>query len=60
MNVEVNEQELNLLLELIESAEQEAIQGMDHADSRAFKDMLRRRLQLLESVRRKMKMETTP
>jgi len=57
MKVDINDLERNLLLELIEGAEQEAIQGMDHADSRVFKDMLRKRLQLLESVKGKIKMD---
>jgi len=56
MKVDINDLERNLLLELIEGAEQEAIQGVDHADSRVFKDMLRKRLQLLESVKGKIKM----
>jgi hypothetical protein len=55
MNIEVTEQEKDLLLELIEGAEEAAIQGMDHADNRAFKDLLRTRLKLLESLREKMR-----
>jgi hypothetical protein len=51
MNIEVNEQEKALILELIESAEQETIQGIDRADIRAFKTLLRSRLELLESMR---------
>jgi len=58
MNIEVTEQERELILELIDSAEQETIQGVDHADSRAYKDLLRSRLEILESVREKM--ETAP
>ena len=46
MGLEVTGQERDLLLELIEKAEEEAIQGMDHADSRAFKDVLRNRLRV--------------
>jgi hypothetical protein len=51
MNIEVNEQEKELILELIENAEQEAIQSIDRADIRAFKVLLRSRLELLESMR---------
>ena len=54
MTVELTEQERTLLLELIENAEQVAIQGMDHADSRDFKDLLRRRLELLGSAKGKL------
>jgi hypothetical protein len=58
MNIEVTEQEREFMLELIDSAEQEMIQGVDHADSRAFKELLRNRLDLLGSVRDKMKTAT--
>jgi hypothetical protein len=54
MRLEITEQEKNLLLELIESAEQAAIQGLDHADIRAYKDLLRNRLDLLHLLKDKM------
>jgi hypothetical protein len=54
MTLEISEHEKQLLLELLESAEHEAIQGLDHADTRAFKDLLRRRLDLLDSLRVKI------
>jgi hypothetical protein len=54
MDVKFSEQERNLLLELIRDAEETAIQGMDHADSRSFKDLLRKRLELLATVREKL------
>ena len=54
MNILVTEEERTVLLDLIENAEQVIIRGVDHADSRAFKDMLRDRLQVLESVKQKI------
>jgi len=51
--VEITEQEESLLLELIESAEQESIQGLDHADTRAYKNILRKRLQQLDDLKQK-------
>jgi hypothetical protein len=54
MNVEITDRERQLLLELIEKGEQESIQSLDHADSRAFKDLLRARLKLLESTKNKL------
>jgi hypothetical protein len=54
MDVKFSEQERNLLLELIGDAEETAIQGMDHADSRSFKDLLRKRLELLATVKEKL------
>ena len=48
------EDEKRLLMELIDSAEQEGIQGLDHTDARSFKNILRSRLSLLESLRTKL------
>src|ERR1041385_5944000 len=55
MDLKITEQEKDILLELIESAEQEAIQGMDHADSRSFKELLKNRLDLLASMKEKIR-----
>jgi hypothetical protein len=60
MSVELSEKERKLLLEVIENAESAAIQSMDHADSRAFKDVLRNRLELLSSIREKIGTCQTP
>ena len=54
MNLEITEQEKDLLLELIESAERAAILGIDHADSREYKELLRNRLDLLASTKKKL------
>jgi putative phosphoribosyl transferase len=54
MNLEISEEERNLLSELIESAEDAAIQSMDHADSRSFKEVLKARLDLLASIKEKI------
>jgi hypothetical protein len=54
MNLEISEEERNLLLEMIESEEEAAIQGMDHAVSRSFKEVLKTRLDLLASVKGKI------
>jgi hypothetical protein len=60
MTLEITEPEKSLLLELIESAEQAAIQGLDHADTRAYKDLLRNRLDLLELLKGKVQNGTGP
>jgi hypothetical protein len=52
---EITEDEKDLLLELIENAEETAIESMAHADSRRFKDVLRKRLQLLASAKEKIR-----
>jgi hypothetical protein len=59
MSLEITQQERNLLLQLIESAEAAAIQSMDHADSRTFKDVLRNRMELLASVKEKIRASGT-
>jgi hypothetical protein len=53
MNIELTERDKDLLLELIENAEAEAIQSMDHAETRSFKEILRARLELLASLKLK-------
>ena len=57
MVLKFSEEEKTLLLELIQSAEEEAIQGMDHADSRSYKELLRKRLDLLATAREKLSTE---
>ena len=54
MSLDISEEERRLLLELIENEEEAAIQGMDHADCRSFKEILKTRLDLLASVKRKI------
>jgi hypothetical protein len=54
MDLKISEQERNLLLELIQGAEESAIQGIDHAYSRSFKDLLRKRLELLATAKEKL------
>jgi hypothetical protein len=54
MTIEITEEERELLAEIIESAERQAIQGLDHADIRAFKDLLRKKLNLLDLLKDKV------
>jgi hypothetical protein len=54
MSLSITEQERDLLLELIENAEETAIESMAHADTRSFKYVLRARLDLLASIREKL------
>src|SRR5262245_9940595 len=58
MSLDISEQERDLLLELIETAEQTAIESMAHADRRSFKDVLRKRLELLTSTKEKIRSDT--
>ena len=52
--VQITDDERQLLLELLNSAEEEAIQGLDHTDTRSFRKVLRHKLDRLESLRRKL------
>jgi hypothetical protein len=54
VTIELSEDEKRLLLELIESAERSVIQGLDHADIRSYKVLLRDRLDLLDSLKYKV------
>ena len=59
MNLEITDLERTLLLQLIESAETATIQSIDHADSHAFKDVLRNRLEILASAKEKIRTSGT-
>jgi predicted component of type VI protein secretion system len=54
MNLDVTEQESALLSELLDNAEETAIESMSRADSRTFKNLLRKRLELIASLKEKI------
>ena len=54
MTLELSEQEKCLLLEVIERNELEGIQGLDRANTRSFKQLLKKRLQILASIKHKI------
>jgi hypothetical protein len=51
MNLNITEEERALLLELLDTAEETAIESMSRADSRSFKNVLRKRLELIASLK---------
>jgi hypothetical protein len=53
MNLDITEEERALLLELLDAAEETEIEGMARADTRSFKDVLRKRLELIASLKEK-------
>jgi hypothetical protein len=55
MGLDITKEEGSLLVELIEAAEETAIEGIAHADTRLFKDLLRKRLELLASAAEKIR-----
>ena len=54
MSLELTEQEKNLLLQLIDEEEAETILGINRADSREFRNVLRGKFELLSSIKRKL------
>jgi predicted component of type VI protein secretion system len=54
MNLDITEQESALLSELLDNAEETAIESMSRADSRTFKNLLRKRLELIASLKEKI------
>jgi predicted component of type VI protein secretion system len=54
MNLDITEQERTLLVELLDNAEETAIESMSRADSRSFKNLLRKRLELIASLKERV------
>ena len=54
MSLELNEQEKRIILELIANEEIQAIQGVDHSDTRDFTEILRNRLDTLAALKIKI------
>jgi hypothetical protein len=54
MSLELNEQEKRIILELIANEEVQAIQGVDHSDTRDYTEILRNRLDLLAALKVKI------
>lgn len=54
MNIDLTESEHELLSELLEEKQTRMIQEIDHTDTRDFKQMLRTKLEVLESLKQKL------
>lgn len=54
MNIELTDEERALLLEVLEEKQNRMIQEIDHTDARKFEDLLKKRLEALESFKRKL------
>ena len=54
MKLEFTEAEQELLQELLEEKQTRMIQEIDHTDTRDFADMLKRKLEVLEGLKRKL------
>lgn len=54
MNLELTDAERELLLEILEEKQKRMIQEIDHTDTRSFEDLLKKKLELLETFKRKL------
>lgn len=54
MNLEITDDEREFLDELFEEEQKHLIQQIDHTDTRQFEQMLKGKLALLESLKRKI------
>jgi len=54
MNLEITIEEREFLREMLEEEQKHLIQQIDHTDTRQFEDMLKRKLEVLENLRRKI------
>jgi hypothetical protein len=54
MNLEITDEEREFLNELLEEEQKHLIQQIDHTDTRQFEQMLKGKLALLESLKRKI------
>ena len=54
MNIDLTESEHELLAEVLEEKQTRMIQEIDHTDARKFKEMLRTKLEVLESLKQKI------
>jgi hypothetical protein len=54
VNLEVTDAERELLLEILEEKQKRMIQEIDHTDTHKFEDLLKQKLELLESFKRKL------
>jgi len=54
VNIELTDEERALLLEVLEEKQNRMIQEIDHTDARKFGDLLKKRLEALESFKRKL------
>lgn len=54
MNIDLTESEHELLAEILEEKHTRMIREIDHTDARNFKEMLRTKLEVLESLKQKI------
>jgi hypothetical protein len=56
MTIDINDREMQLLAEMFDVAEKELITGIDHADTREYRQKLKDRLGIVEALHAKLGM----
>ena len=54
MNLELTDAEAQFLQEVLEEKQNRMIQEIDHTDTNRFEELLRRKLEVLEGLKRKI------
>jgi hypothetical protein len=54
MTLDINEEERNYLLEILDARREEMLHELHHTDTLNFKEMLRRKIELVESLSSKL------
>jgi hypothetical protein len=57
MTFDITEQERELLLEVLEARHVELLHELHHTDARDFKEMLKRKVEVVEGLKSKLKGE---
>ena len=57
MTFDITEQERELLLEILEARHVELLHELHHTDTRDFKEMLKRKVEIVEGLKSKFKGE---
>ena len=59
MIVELTDAELEILQEVLDEKQARMIQEIDHTDTLRFEEMLKRKLEMLEGLKRKLDMSAS-
>lgn len=60
MTLDITAEEQNYLLEILDARREELLHELHHTDTLDFKEMLRRKIELVEAVRSKLNGANTP
>ena len=60
MTLDINEEERNYLLEILNARREEMLHELHHTDTLNFKELLRRKIELVESLRARLAADGAP